>query len=74
LEVTSELGSLAIAAAAAVDGDIVGVDLLPAIDGQLYAIEVNAVPGWKALAKVTAVDVAKLVLLQAERLGNDRTV
>jgi ribosomal protein S6--L-glutamate ligase len=35
---------------------------LPARDGRLYAIEVNAVPGWRALAELTGVDVARRVL------------
>jgi ribosomal protein S6--L-glutamate ligase len=62
LEVTPELAELALRAAAAVDAQIAGVDLLPARDGGLYALEVNAVPGWKALAKVLHVDAARLVL------------
>jgi len=41
---------------------VAGVDLLPGRDGRLYALEVNAVPGWKALAKAHGVDVAGLVL------------
>ena len=35
-----------------------GVDLLPGPDGEWYVIEVNAVPGWRALAPATGVDVA----------------
>ncbi len=62
LEVTHELAELAFRAAAAVGAPFAGVDLLPARDGTLYAIEVNAVPGWKALAAVTDVDVAAIVL------------
>jgi ribosomal protein S6--L-glutamate ligase len=38
------------------------VDLLPGPDGGLYAIEVNAVPGWQALSRVHQVDVARHVL------------
>jgi ribosomal protein S6--L-glutamate ligase len=49
---------LAIRAAAAVGAPVAGVDLLPGPDGELYVIEVNAVPGWRALAPVTGVDVA----------------
>jgi RimK family alpha-L-glutamate ligase len=62
LEVTTELAQLARLAAAAVGATVAGVDLLPARDGRLYAIEVNAVPGWKALGEVTGVDVAGQVL------------
>lgn len=49
-------------AAAAVGAPLAGVDLLPGRDGRLYALEVNAVPGWKGLAKALDVDVARLVL------------
>jgi ribosomal protein S6--L-glutamate ligase len=62
LEVTVELAQLARRAAAAVGASVAGVDLLPGSDGRLYAIEVNAVPGWRALAGVTGVDVAARVL------------
>jgi RimK family alpha-L-glutamate ligase len=62
LEVTIELAQLARRAAAAVGATVAGIDLLPARDGRLYAIEVNAVPGWRALGEVTGVDVARRVL------------
>ncbi|MCS6865646.1 MAG: RimK family alpha-L-glutamate ligase [Gemmataceae bacterium] len=41
---------------------IAGVDLLPDITGALYVIEVNAVPGWKALAATCGVDIAQKVV------------
>jgi RimK family alpha-L-glutamate ligase len=56
------LVELARKAAAAVGAPLAGVDLLPGRDGRLYLIEVNAVPGWKGLAKALQVDVARLVL------------
>jgi ribosomal protein S6--L-glutamate ligase len=49
---------LALAAAAAVGAVAAGVDLLPGPDGELHVLEVNAVPGWRALAPVTGVDIA----------------
>jgi ribosomal protein S6--L-glutamate ligase len=49
-------------AAAAVGAPLAGVDILPGRDGQLYVLEVNAVPGWKGLAKALDVDVAARVL------------
>jgi len=49
-------------AARAVGTPIAGVDLLPGRDGQMYVLEVNAVPGWKALARTVRRDVARLVL------------
>jgi RimK family alpha-L-glutamate ligase len=62
LTVTPELSELAHRAAEAVGAPVAGVDLLPGRDGRLYAIEVNAVPGWQALSRVLRIDVARLVL------------
>ena len=40
-----------------------GVDLIPDLDrGRLVVLEVNAVPGWRALSRVTGIDVAAAVL------------
>jgi ribosomal protein S6--L-glutamate ligase len=66
LEVTAELAELAHRAAAAVGAPLAGVDLLPGRDGRLYAIEVNAVPGWKALGRSLGIDVASMVLEYVE--------
>lgn len=62
LELTTELAEMAHRAAQCVGAPLAGVDVLPACDGQFYVIEVNAVPGWKALAKTVGVDVAARVL------------
>jgi tetrahydromethanopterin:alpha-L-glutamate ligase len=62
LELTAELVDLAHRAAAAVAAPLAGVDLLPGRDGHLYAIEVNAVPGWQALSRTLGVDIARAVL------------
>lgn len=52
----------AIRAASAVGGDVVGVDLMPARDGQTFILEVNAVPGWRGVASSLSVDVAKQIV------------
>jgi len=57
-ELSDTAASLAVAAAAAVGCPVAGVDLLPGPDGDLTVIEVNAVPGWRALAAVNGRDVA----------------
>lgn len=72
LAVTSELEELAHRAAGAVGASLAGVDLLPARDGRLLAIEVNAVPGWKALAATLEIDVAAQVLRHVEDLVRRR--
>ena len=67
-EVSDELADLARRAADAVGAPIAGVDLLPCRDGRVYALEVNAVPGWQALARTLKVDIAALVLEYLESL------
>ncbi|MBA4018628.1 MAG: 30S ribosomal protein S6--L-glutamate ligase [Pirellula sp.] len=62
MEVTPDLAGVAQRAAAAVGASVAGVDLLVGRDGTQFVIEVNAVPGWKALASALQVDVARLVL------------
>ncbi len=56
-----DVTDLATKAARSVKGRMVGVDLLPDRDGNLWVLEVNATPGWTGLQKVTGIDIAKLV-------------
>ena len=58
VSVTAEETRLALAATEAVGAAAAGVDLLPRLGGGYYVLEVNAVPGWRALAPATGVDVA----------------
>jgi RimK family alpha-L-glutamate ligase len=62
VSVTAEEERLALAAAAAVGTAVAGVDLLPGPDGELFVLEVNAVPGWRALAPITGVDIASEIV------------
>ena len=62
VEVTDSLREHAQRASAAIGADFAGVDLLPARDGRLLALEVNAVPGWRALAHTLEIDIAERVL------------
>ena len=50
--------ALALRAAAVLGATASGVDLLQGPGGEWFVIEVNAVPGWRALAPATGVDVA----------------
>ena len=59
---TAELCEMAFRAARSVDAELAGVDFLVTTQGQTYVIEVNAVPGWRAMAGATGVDVAQRVL------------
>jgi tetrahydromethanopterin:alpha-L-glutamate ligase len=62
IEPHDEWVELARRAADVVGAPLAGVDLLVSRDNQPYVIEVNAVPGWRALAEAHRVDVAALVL------------
>ena len=52
------LEHLSVQAAALVEADYAGVDLLCADDGRILVIEVNGIPGWRGLQQTTDVDVA----------------
>jgi ribosomal protein S6--L-glutamate ligase len=62
VEVPFEQRRLALRAMAAVHAHVAGVDLLQGTDGSWYVLEVNSVPGWRALAPVTKIDVASLLI------------
>lgn len=59
---TSHEEQLALKAAHAVGAPVAGVDLLPRPEGGYYVLEVNAVPGWRALAPTTGIDVAQEII------------
>jgi len=62
-----EVRRLAEEAARAVDAEVAGVDVIPDGEGRHWVLEVNAVPGWRALSSVTGIDVAREVLAYAAR-------
>jgi len=57
---------LARAASRAVETEIAGVDLLPARDGRVVVLEVNAVPGWRGLEAATGIPIANVVVRHLE--------
>jgi ribosomal protein S6--L-glutamate ligase len=62
VRLSSEEERMALRAASELGAVMAGVDLLPGPEGESYVLEVNAVPGWHALAPVTGVDVAAAVI------------
>lgn len=64
---TAAESALALAAAKACEVEVAGVDLLPGPDGQYVVLEVNAVPGWRALAPTTGIDIAAAIIQYLER-------
>ncbi len=59
--------ALAVHAAEAVGCPVAGVDLLSGPGGELFVIEVNAVPGWRALATTCGIDVAAAIVQFLEK-------
>ncbi len=65
-----EAERLAIRSAKAVGAVMAGVDLLPdSTRGGWMVLEVNAVPGWRALGAATGVDVAAAILAELRDAG-----
>ena len=56
-----DVTELALRAADAVNGRIVGVDIIPDRSGDMWILEVNATPGWTALQRVTGLNIAEKV-------------
>lgn len=61
-ELSDEIRDMARRAARAVSAEIAGVDLLPDGQGRWHVLEVNAVPGWRALSQALNVDIAREVV------------
>ncbi|MEC7775032.1 MAG: RimK family alpha-L-glutamate ligase, partial [Planctomycetota bacterium] len=57
-----DIEELALRAARAVGAEIAGVDILKGPDGAPRILEVNAIPGWRAISKVCGKDMALAVL------------
>jgi RimK family alpha-L-glutamate ligase len=55
------LARLAVEAAALLEADYAGVDLLCAEDGRILVIEVNGIPGWRGLQQTTDIDIAAAI-------------
>lgn len=53
---------LALKAAAAVDIDYCGVDIIQAASGDYYVLEVNSIPAWKGLQSVCHLNIAQLLV------------
>lgn len=56
------MADLAVRAAAAVNIDYCGVDIVEAYDGELYVLEVNSIPAWRGLQSVTDVNIAEVLV------------
>jgi RimK family alpha-L-glutamate ligase len=59
---------LALAAAAALEADVAGVDLLVDGEGEAVVVEVNGIPGWQALQSIGDEDITMAVVRACEAL------
>ena len=55
---TIDVSDLSIRSAKSVKGYIVGVDIIPDEEGELWVLEANATPGWNGLQQVTDFDIS----------------
>ena len=54
-----DVTDLAVKAAESVKGRLVGVDIIPDKNGNLWVLEANATPGWTGLQQVTDFEIAE---------------
>jgi glutathione synthase/RimK-type ligase-like ATP-grasp enzyme len=57
-----DVDEIALKAAEVVGGDILGVDILPSVDGEFFVLEVNGCPGWRGLQEVTPFNIAETII------------
>lgn len=57
MELSPEMEVLALEAVRTIGLDYAGADLMQAEDGRTYLIEINSIPGWRGLQKITGVDI-----------------
>ena len=68
---TDQECEFAVRAAQAIGARFVGVDILYDDSGNPFVIEVNAVPGWRAFARCTGIDVAARLIKRLEHGAAD---
>jgi ribosomal protein S6--L-glutamate ligase len=71
-ELSGERREMALAASRTIGAPVAGVDLLCDRNAADYVVEVNAVPGWKALAATLGVDIGRRVIDFVQRIAAQR--
>jgi glutathione synthase/RimK-type ligase-like ATP-grasp enzyme len=57
-----QMTELAVNAAKSVDIDYCGVDIIQAVNGDYYVLEVNSIPAWRGLQSVTDFNIADVLV------------
>jgi RimK family alpha-L-glutamate ligase len=73
MDLDPALEDLARRATRAVGAVVAGVDVLPAGNGNQYVLEVNAVPGWRALSRALGIDFAAELLAFVAGCAGERS-
>ena len=60
-ENTLDVTDLSLKSAKSVKGRLVGVDIIPDVDGTLWVLEATATPGWTGLQQVTDFDISERI-------------
>jgi ribosomal protein S6--L-glutamate ligase/tetrahydromethanopterin:alpha-L-glutamate ligase len=58
VDLDPEMETLALKAARTIGLDYAGVDLMRSENGRMYVVEINSIPGWRGLRKITGRDIA----------------
>lgn len=62
VQLSPQLAQLAIKAAAALEIDYCGVDIIQAENGEFFVLEVNSIPAWRGLQSVTDFNIADVLV------------
>jgi len=57
-----EMENLALEAVRVIGLDYAGVDLMRSEDGRMYVVEINSIPGWRGLRKITGLKIAEQII------------
>jgi glutathione synthase/RimK-type ligase-like ATP-grasp enzyme len=57
----ADVRALALASVEAVGADLAGVDIVRDVHGRPLVLEVNSMPAWRGLQRVTSVDIAAVI-------------
>jgi RimK family alpha-L-glutamate ligase len=62
IALSAEMQELAVRAVQLIHLDYAGVDLLRSEDGRIYVVEINSIPGWRGLQKITSEKIAERII------------
>jgi RimK family alpha-L-glutamate ligase len=62
VELSEDMKALALRAVRLLGLDYAGVDLMRTEEGRVYVIEINSIPGWRALQRITSENIAGRIM------------